>query len=143
MTEELSVPVRSGGAPTFKRRDLERGIEPDECYWVQSESLVRGKLDLDLLIDPALEAEVSRSILDRLELLASFGVGEVWRSDGERLTIHVLGTDKAYRESSTSACFPWLPVEPFTAHLKRAGETDETSWIRQFRVWVRQTLKTD
>ena len=147
MTEVLAVPIKSGGSTTFKRADLERAIEPDECYWVQSEARMRGKLEIDLLVDPApdlvLEAEVSRSILDRLDILASLGVGEVWRYDGERLSIHVLGTDGRYRESPTSACFPWLPVEPFTAHLKRAGETDETSWIREFRVWVKQTLAND
>ena len=108
---------------------------------------MRGKLDLDLLVDPppdlVLEAEASRSILDRLDILASLGVGEVWRYDGERLVIHVLGKDGKYRESPTSACFPWLPVEPFTRHLKRAGKTDETSWIRAFRVWVRETLGTE
>ncbi len=147
MTQVLAVPIKSGGSTTFQRPDLERAIEPDECYWVQSEARMRGKLEIDLLVDPApdlvLEAEVSRSILDRLDILASLGVGEVWRYDGERLTIHLLGADGAYRESMTSACFPWLPVEPFFRHLKRAGETDETSWISEFRVWVKQTLAND
>ena len=55
----------------------------------------------------------------------------------------MLGADGAYNESPTSRCFPWLQVEPFTCHLKRAGETDETSWIREFRVWVRETLATE
>ncbi len=146
MTEELEVPISSGGSTTLVHPDLERGIEPDECYWVQNEARVRGNLDLDLLIDPApdlvLEAEASRSILDRIDILASLGVGEVWRYDGERLVIHVLGEDGSYRESPTSACFPWLHLEPFTRHLKRAGDTDETTWIRAFRVWVRETLGT-
>ena len=70
-------------------------------------------------------------------------MGEVWRYNGEHLVIHVLGANGAYRESPTGRCFPWLQVEPFTRHLNRAGETDETSWIREFRVWVRQVLATE
>ena len=101
MTEVLNVPIKSGGSTTFQRPDLERANEPDECYWVQSEARMRGKLEIDLLVDPppdlVLEAEVSRSILDRLDILASLGVGEVWRYDGERLSIHVLGNDGKYR----------------------------------------------
>jgi Uma2 family endonuclease len=146
MTEALGVAMKSGGQTTFRKRSLRRGLEPDECYWVQNEAAVRGKLDLDLRTDPApdlvLEAEASRSILDRLDILASLGVGEVWRYDGERLTIHVLGADGHYAVSAQSCVFPWLPVQPFIAHLQRANDTDETTWIRAFRAWVLQSVRT-
>jgi Uma2 family endonuclease len=147
MTEELGVPIHSGGSTTFRRRDLELGLEPDECYWVQNEARVRGKLDLELPRDPApdlvLEAEVSRSALDRRSILAALGVGEVWRYDGERLTVHVLAAAGDYREGRTSRSFPWLPIEAFERHLRCAGDTDETSWIRAFRLWVRDNVRTD
>jgi Uma2 family endonuclease len=141
MTEELGIPIKSGGSTTLRRRDLQRGLEPDECYWVQNEAAVRAKDELDLRIDPApdlvLEAEASRSVLDRLDILASLGVGEVWRFDGERLTILVRSEAGGYAEAATSGCFPWLAIAPFVAHLRRAGATDETSWIRAFRTSVR------
>ena len=38
---ELDIPVRSGGAMTFQRFDLEKGFEPDECWWITRESEVR------------------------------------------------------------------------------------------------------
>src|SRR5262245_50322687 len=37
LTCELGIAIRSGGSTTFKRKDLLRGLEPDECYWVAHE----------------------------------------------------------------------------------------------------------
>src|SRR5437867_7161744 len=34
LTEELDVPRQSGGSTTFDREDLERGLEPDQCYYL-------------------------------------------------------------------------------------------------------------
>ena len=45
---ELDVDIRSGGSTTFKREDLDRGLEPDECYWFRNEPQIRGKWELDL-----------------------------------------------------------------------------------------------
>ncbi|HEY2253418.1 MAG TPA: hypothetical protein VGH74_20230, partial [Planctomycetaceae bacterium] len=65
---EIRIPIRNGGSMTFKREDLERGLEPDSCYWIQSEPAIRGKLELDFTVDPppdlAIEVEISRSALD-------------------------------------------------------------------------------
>jgi Uma2 family endonuclease len=32
LTEELNRPCESAGSMTFRREDLERGLEPDECF---------------------------------------------------------------------------------------------------------------
>src|SRR5437016_14392632 len=37
LTMELNIPIRSGKSTTFSREDLERGLEPDECYYIQHE----------------------------------------------------------------------------------------------------------
>jgi Uma2 family endonuclease len=144
MTAELDVPIKSGGSTTFKRRDLEKGIEPDECYWVQHEAAVRNKEEIDLLSDPApdlvVESEVTRSLLDRLGILAALGVGEAWRYDGERLRILVRGDDGRLEEQARSRCFPWLPIEPFADWLRKVAGIGETTWIRGFQRWVRETL---
>ena len=33
LTDELNIPVKAGRSTTHRRRDLERGTEPDQCYW--------------------------------------------------------------------------------------------------------------
>src|SRR5436190_459799 len=35
LTEELDIGIASYGSMTFRREDLERGLEPDECYWIR------------------------------------------------------------------------------------------------------------
>ena len=38
MTEEFGIPIRSGGSTTLKSQLKERGLEPDECYYVANEN---------------------------------------------------------------------------------------------------------
>ena len=45
---EFDIPVRSGGSMTFQREDLQRGFEPDECWWIAHEADVRGRSPDDL-----------------------------------------------------------------------------------------------
>ena len=55
--EELGVPVRDLGSTTWLREDVERGVEADECYYVQNESVVRGRRHIDLARDPPPDLE--------------------------------------------------------------------------------------
>lgn len=124
---------------THRREDLERALEGDECYWIAHEHAVRGKIDLDLEIDPPpdlfLEIEISRSLLDRMGILAAMGVPEVWRWDGETLRVCLLTQEGGYRESDKSLAFPFLPLDEFAAFLNKTGQS-ETQLIKSFRAWV-------
>lgn len=144
VTEELDIPIKSGKSTTFKRKDLERGLEPDECYWIQHEPRVRGKKKIDLAVDPppdlAIEVEISRRLLDREPIYADLGIPEVWRYDGKRLRIQRLASGK-YRARARSAALPMLPPAEVERFLRLFEKTDETSAIRAFRAWVRETLR--
>ena len=101
IAEELNKPIVPGGSMTFQREDIERGFEMDECYWIANEPAVRDKLSWDPAIDPppdvAIEIEVSRSILNRLSILAAFKIPEVWCHDGTDLRINLLLADGNYQ----------------------------------------------
>src|SRR5215472_2021554 len=45
--EELGLTLASYGSTTMKRRRQKRGLEPDQCYWIANEALVRGKTRFD------------------------------------------------------------------------------------------------
>src|ERR1700736_1311356 len=47
LTEELSLPVKAGRSTTFRRRQRQRGLEADNCYWIANEARVRGKQTID------------------------------------------------------------------------------------------------
>ena len=133
----------SFGNVTHLRDDLERGIEPDECYYVQNWAAVAGLRDIDFAKDPppdlAVEIEVSRTVLSRLPIFAAFKVPEVWRYNGARLVILVLQADGAYAESPTSPAMPTLPVAELVPFLALATDLtlSNAAIDRQFRAWVR------
>lgn len=43
LTLELNVPIAGFGSFAFRREDLERGLEPDECWYVEHEFQIRGR----------------------------------------------------------------------------------------------------
>src|SRR4051812_10357171 len=45
---ELRIPIASFGSTTFRREDLKRGLEPDQCYYVQHEPQMGEKTSIDL-----------------------------------------------------------------------------------------------
>lgn len=139
---DLNIPIRTGGSMTFRRSNVNRGLEPDECYWIQRESLVRGSPKIDLDRDPPpdlfIEIDISRGPLDRMEICARLQVPEVWRFDGEALRIYLLQPDGKYAESPTSNCLPFLPIRELLPFLELDPLVDETTRARQFVARIRQ-----
>lgn len=137
----LGVPIRVAGGTTFKRRDMERGFEADASFYIQSEERIRGQREVDLLVDPppdlVLEMEVSRSALDKLALFGGMGIPEVWRCDGERVTIHVLHQD-AYRESASSLALPALTSDVLTRFLRLSRTMLSPEWFTMVGDWARE-----
>jgi len=140
---ETNTDIAGYGSATCRREDLDRGLEGDECYWIENEARVRGRKDIDLEIDPppdlALEVEISRSALDRMGIYAALRVPEVWRWDGNTLRVFLLSPDRNYEESSRSKAFPFLPLTEFATFLTRT-DISETQLIRLFRNWVREQI---
>jgi Uma2 family endonuclease len=145
LTEELEIPVEGGGTTTHKRQDLDKGAEPDQCYWLgENARRVRGKRRLDLNIDPVsdliIEVDVTRSSLDRLKIFAALGVPEVWRSAGRTVQFLHLQDDGTYLRRAASRNFPALRVSSVARFLKQARTADKTTWIRSFRAFVREQV---
>ncbi|WP_008308829.1 Uma2 family endonuclease [Leptolyngbya sp. PCC 6406] len=60
-TEETETEIRSLGSTTWGREDLQKGLEPDECFYIQNERTVRGKDEIDLTLDPPPDLAIRRS----------------------------------------------------------------------------------
>ena len=141
LAEEFDLKVFLGGELTLRRQDLGRGLEPDQCYWIANEAKVRGRTQLDFTSDPPpdlfVEVEISRTVLDRLSVLAALCVAEVWRFDGEKLQVGLLQADGQYRWGEQSPTFPQIAVDEIVRFLDLANSLDHLSIMRQFREWVR------
>jgi Uma2 family endonuclease len=141
---ELAIPVRSGGAMTFQRDDLEKGFEPDECWWIEHESIVRRVTDFDFRLHPppdlAVEIEISHSLTNRIGIFAALGVAEIWRFDGHRLRFCLLGPNQTYQDATHSRAFPWLQPQDLIPYLTLPDDVDETTRIRRFVTWLRSNI---
>jgi Uma2 family endonuclease len=140
-TEEMGIPMSSASATTLKAEWQERGLEADESYYIANEPQVRGRDEIDLRIDPppdlAIEVDISSSSLDQLSIYADLGVPEVWLYDAVTLKVYQLQSDGRYAQQTRSPSFPFLPLDQIEGFLARRNETDETTWIRSFRAWVK------
>ncbi|MGB3204678.1 MAG: Uma2 family endonuclease [Crinalium sp.] len=143
LTEELNIEIRSLGSRTCKREDLVRGLEPDQCYYIQNERIVREIEQIDLQLYPppdlVIEIDITSSSINRLELYADLGVFEVWRYDGSRLIIYQL-QDKNYQECDRSASLPQITSADVMRFLEMKKTMGETSLIRLFREWIRNQV---
>lgn len=144
LAEEFDLPINSCGDMTCDRDDLERGLEPDECFYIHNEPRIHEKVDIDLAVDPppdlALEIDISRSSLNRLTIYAAMRVPQVWQFNGTSLLGWQLGADDQYVQCDQSQYFPGLPSSDLAQFLTRRGEMDEVSLVRLFRDWVRGQL---
>ena len=144
VTEELGIPIMSCGSTTFKDELRECGLEPDECYYIQHESQVRGRtvqLGQDPPPDLVVEVDVTTSVIDRFSIYAALGFPEIWQYSDSEITIHLLQNGNAYVVAQESVALPMVSVAKLLEHLDRCHETDETTWIRAFRQWVREGMK--
>ncbi len=141
LTMELNIPCIGGKSTTFRREEREKGLEPDECFWIGNEPRMRGKLDFNPGQDPppdlAIEIEVSYRALNRFEIYAALGVPEIWRCDGSSLTIHQRHFNGSYEVVSVSPSLPMLAPADVLRFLALYETMDETSWKRAVRDWVR------
>ncbi|HEU5115720.1 MAG TPA: Uma2 family endonuclease [Isosphaeraceae bacterium] len=144
ITEELNIPVESGGSLTFRKPLKERGLEPDECYWISHEASVSEQADFDFDRDPppdlAIEVENTSTILDRLPILAALGFPEIWRVTEDSLLIGRLQNDGTYTWGDRSEELPFVSIADLQRWLPKVPGQNETAWIRAFRAWVRAEL---
>ena len=145
LTEELNVEIRSLGSRTCKREDLARGLEPDKCYYIENERLIRDVKQIDLNEYPppdlVIEIDITSSSINRMELYANLGVPEVWCYDGSRLIFYQLEGEE-YLEREVSPHFPFLSPSEIIRFLEMQENVGETSMIRGFRQWVRSQIQS-
>jgi Uma2 family endonuclease len=144
LADELAIAIAGFGSMTFRRKRKQRGLEPDECYWIANEPAIRGKYQLDFRVDPppdlVVEVDVTSSSLDRMSIYAVLGVPEVWRFSGRTLTFNELRANGKYATIAGSKAFPGVSSSDVEGFLAQHQQLDETSVIRQFRAWVRQRV---
>ena len=145
LIDELEIPYEGGDPVTYRRPDLEKGVEPDRRYHFRDNAArVRGKRALDMAVDPPpdliLEADLTSSSVPRLPIFAALGIPEVWRLEGEDLQFLHLQPNGNYQPRDRSLAFPDFLLADAARFLEQAQDIDKMAWVRTFRAYVRETL---
>ena len=143
LTEELGLEIRGLKSTTWKLKPKLVGKEADECFYIQNEAKMRGKLQINLEIDPppdlVIEVDMTHSFIKKLSIYAQLKVPEIWQYKNDKITIYVLN-DESYQESEESLAFPSFPVKELAQFVKLDEQKGENERMREFRRWVQLTL---
>lgn len=139
--EEKSIEVENLGSTTFKREDVDRGFEPDSCFYVQNAERIRDKDDINLTIDPppdlVIEIDITSPSLKKFPIFAALGIPEVWRYDGKQVSIWQL-TASEYAETTSSTVLPGITAEALNHLLTARAQMKRIAWVRYVREWARK-----
>jgi Uma2 family endonuclease len=140
LAEEFNRRIEPRGNMTFQCEELEKGLEGDNCWWIEHEEQVRRKLTWDPAVDPppdlVLEIEISRTARARMAIYAVLKVPQVWCFDGKSLRVYLLQPDGTYLQANESPTFPGIPVEEIVRFLQ--PEEDYLTAQSKFRPWVKR-----
>ena len=143
LAEEFLVSLYPLGSTTLDREDLVSGSEPDECFYltVNKIKVVKGKKRIDLAQDPApdlvVEVDITNRSRYRSQVYAALRIPEIWRFDGQRLTLLAL-RNGTYVEIERSVAFPKIEAQAIEVFLQQAIEKDYLELVGEFREWLRK-----
>jgi Uma2 family endonuclease len=140
--DELGLEWESLGSSTFKHQNMQVGIEPDDCFYIQNYAAMVGKKRLDLSIDPVpdLAIEIDLTSTTQLTAYEALGVPEIWRYKHNRLEISIFQNGK-YINSAISHALPTIPaIEGISIFLARSVHLPMSAVRREFRSWLREKI---
>jgi Uma2 family endonuclease len=136
----LHLRVQGYGSVTVHREDLDRGLEPDEGFYIRHAVDMRGPRESDFTRDPppdlAIEIDISSSSLNRMSIYAALRIPEVGRFDGESLQVFRLRPEGDYQLSTRSLSFLSLPLVEFVQFLEETQQLDDAEFINPFSEWA-------
>jgi Uma2 family endonuclease len=140
----LRVDFAKMGSTTFRRRELRRGFEPDQCFYIQRYEAIRERRgDLDLAQDPApdlvIEIDITHRSLTKLPIYAALGAREIWRYTGSRVLLyHCEGGEATPAEASR--LFLGLHAQDINRFLELRATMIYPDWEDQIMAWARQHI---
>jgi len=141
IADERELDFINAGSTTFKRADLAKGVEPDTCFYIENAERMRSKRDVDLTVDPppdlVIEIDVTSLSLNKFPIYAQIGVPEVWRYDGNQVTIFKLANGEYFLQKESPA-LPGLTSEVISRFLEEGQTMTRSAWLRSIREWAQQ-----
>jgi Uma2 family endonuclease len=146
VTAALSIRRVTLGETSWKRPEIARGLEADQCYYFTPEKIAadaraRARNSDDIADYPnpdlAIEVDLSPSQIDRPSIYATLQVPEIWRFDGTGLVIEQLGPDGRYSPVDSSRFLPVTATDIFR-WIVHEDSSDELEFERRVTEWARE-----
>ena len=141
LTEELHMRLRGYGSTTLNREDIQRGIEPDSCFYIQNVDRILGRklnFETDPPPDLAIEVDITSSSRRRFGIYLQLKILEVWRYTEQRGVIIYQLQNGEYVECEFSPTFPMVSGAVLMQFLQMAQTEDDNGIIRALRQWIRE-----
>jgi Uma2 family endonuclease len=134
-TRWRQIEIESGRDLTCDREDMEKGLEPDLCYWIANQPRIHGKDELDFRFDPvpdiALEVDISRSSISKLPIYAALKVPEVWIWNNGIQVLH-LDSEGGCQATAESREVPGFPLQLASDFIQRRSSVGENALMDEF-----------
>ena len=134
--KELDIEKKAGGSTTFKNEILEKGIEPDECFYI-GEHATAIKWEDSEIPDLAIEADNISSSIEKLKGYEKLGVPEVWIYDVNKDDLKIYNGISVVKESLYVPSKAFDKIKECVKAIKDGGRV--TTIERMFDKWVRET----
>lgn len=145
MAVSLGIDFEPSGSATYRRRSTDRGLEPDETYYIANASAMQGKFDYDPGRDPppdlAVEVDLRRPSSRRMRVYAALRVREIWKFDGKAMRFFVLGAKHKYEEVGQSLSFPFITPADLDRFLARLASEPSKAVALAFAKWAKAAYK--
>jgi Uma2 family endonuclease len=131
------------GSTTFKREHLQKGFEPDSCFYfgpnaaaAQARDASAGA-DAEFSPDLIIEVEITTPCVSRFPIFAAFGVPELWRYTNARVIFYRFANGQ-YIETPHSLALPPVASTDVTRLLHERTRMRAPQWSRHVQEWARQ-----
>lgn len=133
--EFFDLTLEGRGSTTFRSEILKKGVEPDECFYVQSAKRIIGKTFKKgefPMPDVAVEIDITTESLKKFPIYAALEVPELWVYDGENLAFYELAGEN-YRQIPHSRALSKLSATDLEASLEMSKKQGQTAALKNFR----------
>ncbi|MGB3533808.1 MAG: Uma2 family endonuclease [Microcoleaceae cyanobacterium] len=118
---EMDIDFYPLGSTTFRQQSVARGIEPDECYCINSEKSVP---------DIAIEVVITSGGINSLEIYQGLKVPEVWFWQKSQFLLYSLQED-SYQKINRSQFLPKLDIEQLASYILSSAKPKDL--LKDFR----------
>jgi Uma2 family endonuclease len=148
----LEINFQAFGATTWKRAEIERGLEADLCYYFNEAKLKAANDASDRNLsevavypnpDLAIEIDFSPPKIDRPSIYGALRVPEVWRLYDDDMTVSIeqLSPDGLYVAATASQFLP-VRSDDIVRWVINEDARDRVNWTMRLRAWIQTELRS-